>query len=167
MKLSTVLSTVIFSAALAMAACAPATEPEPETAPEPEVDLEAEAAAIRSIAEQVYETVNNREWDAHVALYAEEYEVWEESRDRATHKSRHEEAFEGQDDARYEIEEEIGLVFLTSDVAIRKTRTVASGLLDEDGKPLPPQRALAARVFVKKDGKWSVAATLTTPVAEQ
>ena len=163
MKLSTVLSTVIFSAALAMAACAPATEPTPE----PEVDLEVEAASIRSIAEQVYETVNNRDWDAHVALYAEEYEVWEESRDRATHKSRHEEAFEGQDDARYEIEEEIGLVFLTSDVAIRKTRTVASGLLDEDGKPLPPQRALAARVFVKKDGKWSVAATLTTPVAEQ
>ena len=98
MKLSTVLSTVIFSAALAMAACAPATEPEP--APEPEVDLEAEAAAIRSIAEQVYETVNNRDWDAHVALYAEEYEVWEAIKGPRHSQGPTREAFEGRDNAR-------------------------------------------------------------------
>jgi uncharacterized protein (TIGR02246 family) len=50
--------------------------------------------------------------------------------------------------------EEIGIQFITPDVAVFKSRQVYSGILDETGKTAPSMEVLFAEIYVKKNGKW-------------
>ncbi len=62
--------------------------------------------------------------------------------------------------------EEIGIIFLTPDVAVYKARMDNTGLVDEDGKSLPQLKWLGAWVMVKKNGKWLSAAFFSRPIEE-
>jgi len=153
--------------AMLLPACAPAPEPEPEPAPEPVFDQAAEEAAIRNVAEQMKASFNAHEAKGCVANTDENYENW-----LGTVKGR--EAFEKQrieDIARYpdvqaSFLDEIGIVFVTPDVAIRKTRTEWTGMTDAEGKLLPSRKTLDAQVYVKRNGKWLRTAAFFRPIEE-
>jgi uncharacterized protein (TIGR02246 family) len=62
---------------------------------------------------------------------------------------------------------DIKVRFLRPDVALAHVIQEIHGMLDGDGKELPPHRELSLRVFVHEDGKWLMTAfqntTVTTP----
>ncbi len=62
--------------------------------------------------------------------------------------------------------EEIGIIFVTPDVAIYKALMDNTGLVDKEGKLRPQLKWLGAWVFVKKDGKWLNAAFFSRPIEE-
>ena len=62
--------------------------------------------------------------------------------------------------------DEIGIVFVTPDVAIYKFSVEITGSLDAEGKPLPPLKMLYASVCVKKNDKWLRAAVFNRPIEE-
>jgi hypothetical protein len=62
--------------------------------------------------------------------------------------------FSNAKDFQIKLLDEIGIVFVTPDVAIHKHNDEVTGSIDADGKPLPPDKRISARVFVKKNGRW-------------
>lgn len=148
-------------------ACAPAPEPEPVAAPEPVFDQAAEEAAIREVIEQVYALANKHDAKGFVALMDESIEDWDgENKGRAAQEKGISEWWERQTDIQYKLLDEIGIVFVTPDVAIYKWHDHTTGELDEDGKPLPPSKWLEADVFVKKNDKWLIAAYFEKRIEE-
>ena len=69
--------------------------------------------------------------------------------------------FKRQPNIKSEILEEIGIIFFTPDVAVYKALMDNTGLVDEDGEPLPQVKFLVASVLVKKNGQWLFAAFFT------
>lgn len=54
--------------------------------------------------------------------------------------------------------------FIRPDVALAHVRNELSGLIDPDGRTLPPHQELSVRVFVKNDGTWRITAFHNTIV---
>jgi uncharacterized protein (TIGR02246 family) len=97
-------------------------------------------AGMAAHFDKVYENATGARKGARA--FVEYYKEW--LKDRPNFKSK--------------IIEKIGVVFVTSDVAIAKARVEYSGLIDADGKPLSPGKALQAEVFVRRNGRWLRAA---------
>ena len=165
MKRPMILAGVICIATLLLPACAP--EPEPEAAPEPVFDQAAEEAAIRKVLEQSLAAYNGHDAKAYAALLTENFENWEGDRKgRAATEKMLTERFERQKDRQAKLLDEIGIIFVTPDVAIFKMRGEFTGMLDADGKPLPPLKRLIAHVYVKKNSRWLRAAWFGRPIEE-
>jgi len=153
-----------------------------------------DAAAIREVVRQVNARHNEREVGALVALFDEKVEDWAGgtqgrkamektitdlfAREPNRLQQELEEigiVFVTPDVAIYKsrrvttgtVLEEIGIVFVTPDVAIYKSRRVTTGTVDATGGPLPPQRVQFARVLVKREGRWYLAAWFGSPLAEE
>jgi len=62
--------------------------------------------------------------------------------------------------------EDLGVHFLTPDVAIWRGSSEFVDRLDAEGQPLPPQQVVGATVFVKTEGKWRRACAFVKPMAE-
>ena len=122
----------------------------------------ADEAAIREAAEQIRETTNKGDIKSHLDLYADPFENFEDSSDRAAHQQTH----DGLKDLRQKLLADGGIVFLTPDVAIHKFRQESTGLIDDDGNPLPPSKSLVAFIYVKKGDKWLMTARFTRPIEE-
>ncbi len=60
---------------------------------------------------------------------------------------------------------DIRIRFLTPDVALAHVTHEIRGMLDADGKELPPHTELSLRVFVREHGKWLMTAFHNTTVA--
>ena len=105
---------------------------------------------------------NKHDFKAFAALHVEDFENWDgTAKGRASlEKLTLPESFEAK------LLDEIGIVFVTPDVAIYKYRFEMTGDVDAEGKPLPPTKRLSARVFVKKNGKWLHAAAFARPIEE-
>ena len=131
----------------------------------------ADEAAVRKANEQMLAALNMHDakaiGKAAAALATEDSENWDGTvKGRAaTEKYLSEELFAGQH-LHIKRLEEIGIVFVTPDVAIYKGRTEWTGWVDEDGKSLPPIKSLDATVYVKKSGKWLQAAYFWRPIEE-
>jgi uncharacterized protein (TIGR02246 family) len=139
--------------------CAPESEPGPATAEEPEVDLQAEGAAVREVLEQVQAAIESKDAEALTANYVESYETWNgETKGLAAYREYYADFLQSQKDVKWELEDEIGLVFVKPDVAIYKARSVFTDMLDDDGNKLPPQEYRHAWVLIKQDGRWLIAA---------
>jgi ketosteroid isomerase-like protein len=135
--------------------------PRSEAVPEPQFDQNAEEAAIRTVLEQLLTAYNNHDAKTYVSLLTETHESWEGGlKGRAAWERYLTEYFEDQEGTKANPGEEIGLFFVTPEVAIYKGRAEFTGDIDEDGKPLPATRTLVAMVFVKKNEKWLRAAWL-------
>jgi ketosteroid isomerase-like protein len=103
---------------------------------------------------------------AMAALVTEDYKSWDDTvKGRAALEKNMTELFEGQHIHVKQLEE-IGIIFVTPDVAIYKQRTVWTGWVDEDGKPTPPVKQLTANVYVKQSGKWLEAAWFSRDIEE-
>jgi ketosteroid isomerase-like protein len=112
-------------------------------------------AAIRKTVEQFWTTANKREIEAHCAMLDENVENWTGSiSSRAAYEEYWSEWWERQKNVQHKVVEELGLTFVTPDVAVHKFRAENTGAVDADGKPLPPTRWQGAWVWVKKGGRW-------------
>ena len=131
-------------------------------------DQAADEAAIRKARKEMIEAVNKHDAKAMVALVAEINENW--LGDRKGRKAYEEQTAEGfktrWKDLKYKDWEEIGIIFVTSDVAIYKATAEVIGVKDTEGKPLPPIKELEALVYRKIDGKWMEVAYFNRPIEE-
>ncbi len=154
--------------AMLLPACAPEPEPVPEAAPEPVFDQAAEEAAVRKRQETSAAAWNAHDAKAIAAMRVENFENWEgTTKGRAAYEKGVEESFAGPlKNFHSKMLEEIGIVFVTPDVAIYKSRYENGGMLDEAGTALHPTKALVADVYVKKNGKWMYAASFSRPMEE-
>ena len=125
-------------------------------------DQAADEAAIREVVKQANAAFNNHDAKAMAAFDVENIESWDGKRKGRKQLSEWFASMKGQ----YKQLDEIGITFVTPDVAIFKEYGENTDRLDADGKPLPPQKALEAWVLVKKNGKWLGAAIFTRPAEE-
>lgn len=131
-------------------------------------DRSADEAAIRELVEQVNAIHNRHEIEPLVALFDETVEDWTgQTKGREAYKKNLTDLFAREKNRIQEEIEEIGIVFVTDDVAIYKSTRVTKGTVDADGKPLPPEKVIFARVVVKREGRWYLSAWFGAPLAEQ
>jgi ketosteroid isomerase-like protein len=131
-------------------------------------DRSADEAAIRKLVEQVNAIHNRHEIEPLVALFDETVEDWTgQTKGREAYKKNLTDLFAREKNRIQEEIEEIGIVFVTDGVAIYKSTRVTKGTVDADGKPLPPEKVIFARVVVKREGRWYLAAWFGAPLNEQ
>ena len=127
----------------------------------------ADEAAIRTVMEKRKAAFNAKDAQAYAVLHVESFENWLGTvKDRAAFEKDRSERFERQKNEKRELLNEIGIVFVTPEVAIYKGRMEYAGWVDADGKIAPPGKRLLARVLVKKQGQWLIAATFGRSIEE-
>ena len=168
MKRLSILVGLVCLIAMLLPGCAPSPEPEPEAAPEPVFDQAAEESDIRDVVEQLYAAMNKHDAKGYLALCDEDFEIWDGTVKGkvALEEYLSTDVWGRQPDIQWKLVDEIGIVFVTPDVAIYKERDEPTGRLDADGKPLPPAKRLIARVFVKKSGEWFQSMFLGMPIEQ-
>ena len=130
-------------------------------------DQAADEAAIREASEKIMAAFNEHDVETALALYDEKIEMWDGTyKGRAGQEKGYIEYFKIAKNAHMKPLEEIGIVFITPDVAIHKMRREMTGIVDMDGKAQPDVKEIHARVFVKRDGKWLLAAYFSAPIEE-
>jgi uncharacterized protein (TIGR02246 family) len=130
-------------------------------------DQAADEAAIRDMVSKLFAAMKKHDAKAYAALCAEDFEDWEGTvTGRAAMEKLIADHFANMKDIQYKLLDEIGIVFVTQDVAIFKHTDEVTNSLDADGKPQPPYRRLSARVFVKKNGSWLFATHFYRPIEE-
>jgi ketosteroid isomerase-like protein len=154
--------------AILLPACAPAPEPEPEPAPEPVFDQAAEESAVRDAYQQLLSGFNNHDAKAMMSMAAESIEFWNGGAKGLTeHEKWFSDYFGEREQIKCEVIEEVGVVFVSSDVAIYKIREEYTGRIGDDGNPTDaPFRQLVANVFAKENGRWLWAARFARPIEE-
>jgi hypothetical protein len=111
--------------------------------------------------------MNKHDAKAYAALFDQIYENWAGSiKGRAALEKSMAENFKNQKAYQYKALDEIGLIFVTPDVAVFKEHGEVSGYVDENGKTLPPSKILWAGIVVKRNGNWLIAAEFETPIEE-
>ncbi len=130
-------------------------------------DRAKEEAAIREVVEQINTIHNRHEVEPLVALFDETVENWTgEIRGRAAYEKAIAGLFEREGKRLQKEVEEVGIVFVTDDVAIYKSRRQVTGEVDSAGNELPPQTVKLARIFVKREDRWFLSAWFAMPVDE-
>jgi uncharacterized protein (TIGR02246 family) len=127
----------------------------------------ADEAAIREVSKRAWAAYSAKDLKAFMACYGENNESWDgDFKGPAGLEKEIARQFKQSKDGQVKTVEEIGIHFLSPDVAIYKFRDEISGFVDEAGKPRPSRKRLVAQPVVKKDGKWLVAGNFTRPVEE-
>ena len=131
-------------------------------------DQAADEAAIRKATEKLVAAWNDHDGKAVISMTHENNENWVGTiKGRAASEKLYEELLAGPwKNAQFELLDEIGVVFVTPDAAIYKGRYSGSGIVDGDGKSMPPGKFLWAGVWVKKNGKWLLAANFSRDIEE-
>ena len=124
-------------------------------------------AAIRKVVEQNQAAFNNHDPRGMGALAEISLgENWDGSYKWTAEADNMVDLWKRQPSIQNHILEEIGIIFFTPDVAVYKALMDNTGRVDEDGKPLPQVKWLAAVVMVKRNGQWLQAAWFTRPIEE-
>jgi hypothetical protein len=127
-------------------------------------DQAADEKAIREASDKIMAAYSAHDTKAGEAFYDKTIESWDGSgKGPAAHAKMLAEGLKNQPKMKGENLDEIGIVFVTPDVAIHKLYREYTGLVDEDGKPMPKNEQICARVFVKRNGKWLLAAYFAAP----
>ncbi len=165
MKHYSIREGLLFIAAMILAACAPHPETVSQPVTESKFDAESEKEAIRKGFREITLAFNNHDATKVAAMMDKDFESWSGTpRGRTAVKKGLTEEFANQSDIQFNLVEEIGIVFLTQETAILKYRAEYTGMLDGEGKPLPPVKTLSADIVVKKDGKWVETAYFERPI---
>jgi uncharacterized protein (TIGR02246 family) len=119
-------------------------------------------AAIRKLVKQAYTNFNNHDIEAQFALADENFENFNAKlKGREANQKFWAEVFKTRfKNVKYKQIEEIGIQFITPNVAIYKDRYEFSGVLDKEGNSRPKSTWNNAYVLVKKDGKWKYATVI-------
>ncbi len=124
-------------------------------------------AAVRKVVDQLIAAFNNHDakgMGAHGDLSVGE--SWDGSGKWTAENEGMADLFRRQPSIKNKLLEEIGIIFFTPDVAVYKALMDNTGMVDEDGKPLPQLKWLGAWVMVKRNGKWLNAAFFSRPIEE-
>ena len=122
----------------------------PAVADQPE-----DEAAIRKVHEHAYAGVKALDAKAWLATATEDIETWTGGlKGRAAIEKYYSEYWGKNKELKFKMVDDIGIVFVTPDVAIYKFRDEVSGALDADGNTRQPYKRLMAVPYVKKNGKW-------------
>jgi hypothetical protein len=135
--------------------------------PAPASDRSADEAAIRKAMAQMDEAYRLRDGRMFGALMAEDFENWlgtDKGRDVNVTISM--EGLKSQPTVQYKRSAEIGIVFLSADVALYKAHWEFTGMVDAEGKALPPMKLLGACAMVRREGKWLMAAFFSRPAGK-
>jgi uncharacterized protein (TIGR02246 family) len=124
----------------------------------------ADEAAVRQATHHATEALNKGDLEAHLAAYAEVVVNIDGNLNPAAHRRGHEEQLAQQKRSTQKIADEGDVVFLSPDVAIHRFSRELTGLVDDGGRPLPPERAKLARIYAKRNGQWLVVANFSQPV---
>jgi uncharacterized protein (TIGR02246 family) len=119
-------------------------------------------AAIRGLVKEINDAFNERNAEGMASCIVENFENLEGKQKGRKEMSEYWASMKGQ----YKQLDEIGIHFLTPDIAIFREHGENTGLFDADGKPLPTRRVVESWVAIKKDGKWLLAAFFNRPVEE-
>jgi uncharacterized protein (TIGR02246 family) len=124
-------------------------------------------AAIRQVMEQMDRAYERRDAEAMSSYMAEDYVNWlGNHRGREVNVEIAMEELKNQKNLKYERSDEIGIDFVTHDVAIYKARWDFTGAVDARGNTLPPRKLLGACVMVRRDGKWRMVAFFSRSVGK-
>jgi hypothetical protein len=152
-------------ALLLASACAPEGESDPAASAESEFDAPAEEAAIREVWDEIIAMFNGHDAGGWAALFDESFVRWEgDVKGPAAEEAYMAEFFEHQPDVEYGQLDEIGLVFVTPEVAIYRTFGQVSNVVGSDGSRVPPNQILEGWIFVKRSDSWKVATYFLRPV---
>ena len=119
-------------------------------------DQAADEAAIRQAVKKLDATWNAKDLDAHVALIDENYVLNDRKKGKAAHREYLEKLWSSEDYSQYK-DEEIDLVFVTSDVAIYRMNSL---------ELRTNEKSITAWIFSKKSGRWLLSAGFWWPVEE-
>jgi hypothetical protein len=118
-------------------------------------DQVADEAAIKTWAEELYAAYNNHDSTALLSLWVEDSESWDGTiKGRAAWEEYVAKLWGRMKGLELKLLDEIGIIFVTSDVAIYKFYDETSGYVGNDGRVVPPIKERNAAVLVKRDGKW-------------
>jgi ketosteroid isomerase-like protein len=137
-----------------------------EVAEEPAVDIEAEEAAIRETMKTAIEGLNNHDIQAHLSTLTEDFETWSGRGEKNAREKYFTELWEWQKNVKYNVVEELGITFISPDVALYKARCESTGEIEKDGTPIPRNEWQGAWILAKKGGKWLIPAWYTRPIEE-
>jgi ketosteroid isomerase-like protein len=130
-------------------------------------DQAEDEAAIRKVIEAIISTSNNGDAKAMMAYCDPVYETPDGSfKDNEVITEGYAKLFEQAKDFHVEQLEEIGIVFVTPDIAIYKDRRQLTGYIDGEGNPSPPLTRLTAWVMVKRNDNWLCAAYFYRPIED-
>ena len=129
-------------------------------------DLGEDEAAVRKAWEQGQAAFNNHDVKMMAALSDQSSESWDGNRKWTAGADHMADLFKRQPSIKSKRLEEIGIIFFTPDVAVYKALMDNTGLVDEDGKPLPQLKWLGAWIMVKRNGKWLSAAFFNRLIEE-
>jgi len=130
-------------------------------------DQAEDEAAIRKVVAAIDAAYNAHDTAALLPLVDDTVVIFGRTmRDRREMQTFWSEAFAQSKNAKRRFLEEIDIVFVTPDVAIYKSRGERTGRADTDGKPLPTNQAIYARVLVKRNDTWLLAASFYQFVVE-
>ena len=102
-------------------------------------DQAEDEAAVRETVKQVYATANKHDVEAYLATATEDVENWVGSlKGKAAFEKYFTETWERQKDMHAKFLDEIGIIFVTPEVAIYKCRDEITGSLDADGNVTDP-----------------------------
>jgi len=112
-------------------------------------------AAIRDVVAGIYAGFNDHDPAAIARLCDDSLDTWQIGRaGRDAVLAWISEMVPGAQSGSAREVEELGISFVGSDVAIQKSRRELTGQTGAGGEPLPAQRQLFLRIFVRKDGRW-------------
>jgi len=129
-------------------------------------DQAEDEAAIRQLLERINVAFNDHDAQGMFALMDQSIELWDGSRKGVAVADYYADLFKRQPTIKSAHLEEIGIVFVTPEIAIYKALRDNTGMVDEEGKRLPQVKWLGAWVLVKRNGKWLSAAFFSRPVEE-
>ena len=137
-----------------------------EVAEEPAVDIAAEEAAIRETMKTAIDGLNNHDIQAHLSTLTEDFETWSGRGEKNAREKYFTELWEWQKNVKHNVVEELGITFISPDVALYKARCESTGKIEKDGTPIPRNEWQGVWILAKKGGKWLIPAWYTRPIEE-
>ena len=135
-----------------------------------ETNQNADEIAIRETMEKSINGLNNHDIEAHLSTLIEDYETWSGRGELKAREKNFTELWKWQKSAMYKVVEELGISFISPDVALYRARYERTGQIEKDGTPIPRNEWQGVWILAKKGGKWLgkwlIAAWYTRPIEE-
>ena len=130
-------------------------------------DQAADEADVRATYQKLVTAFNNHDAKAMMSMAADVIESWGGgSKGRAARGKFFSDYF-AKSKIKCEVLGEIGVVFVSPEVAIYKVHEKYTGLIDDDGNPIAtPESEIVVNVFAKQNGKWLWAARFSRAIEE-
>ena len=127
----------------------------------------ADETEIRAAIKQYINAHNKHDIKAMAAFIDDNWQNFTgERKGKASYGKWMTEWFEQNADRHLAVAKEIGIEFITSDVALYTYYQEVTGLVDDDGNAQPASKGLSGWLFARKGGQWKMRKWFWRPVEE-